>query len=200
MADFFWTSYSDNDMVGVWYLRLFWIADFGFRIGDWRGTDFAKATADSLLGAARRNKYVILPNEPTDFEVKMRIYVFGWQWVVRRRKAFFRWVRFPKRTHRKGILRGKMMNFGTEFGAIFGCGIMRARGWLGLWGDLRSIVVRGRETRAQPEKSGHDGAWPSTKPGTTKIKDWRLGTRRLPGLTLRRGDGIQCQAWVHLTS
>src|ERR1017187_6702157 len=105
-----------------------------------------------------------------------------------------------KRTHRKGILRGKMMNFGTEFGAIFGCGIMRARGWVGLWGDLRSIVVRGRETRAQPEKSGHDGAWPSTKPGTTKIKDWRLGTRRLPGLTLRRGDGIQCQAWVHLTS
>src|ERR1017187_6267549 len=114
MADFFWTSYSDNDMVGVWYLRLFWIADFGFRIGDWRGTDFAKATADSLLGAARRNKYVILPNEPTDFEVKMRIYVFGWQWVVRRRKAFFRWVRFPKRTHRRGVLRGEMMDLGTE--------------------------------------------------------------------------------------
>ena len=118
MADFFWTSYFDNGMVGVWYLRLFWIADFGFRIGDWRGTDFAKATADSLLGAARRNKYVILPNEPTDFEVKMRIYVFGWQWVVRRRKAFFRWVRFPKRTHRKGILRGEMMDFGTGFGAF----------------------------------------------------------------------------------
>ena len=54
----------------------------------------------------RRIKHAILPNEPTVLRVKTGIYVVGWQGVAQRKREVFRWVRFGKRTHREGVLRG----------------------------------------------------------------------------------------------
>ena len=54
----------------------------------------------------RRIKCVILPNEPTDLRVKTGSYVIGWQLVAQRKREVFRWVRFGKRTHLEGVLKG----------------------------------------------------------------------------------------------
>jgi hypothetical protein len=59
---------------------------------------------------------MILRNEPTDFEMKNMGYPAGREDVMEEKCPGKRWVLFPKRTHREGVLRGrttKIWRFGV---------------------------------------------------------------------------------------
>jgi hypothetical protein len=46
----------------------------------------------------------------------MDVYVFVRQIVMQITETIFRWVRFGKRTHREGVLRGEMMDLVRNLG------------------------------------------------------------------------------------
>ena len=56
---------------------------------------------------AKFHKYVFLRNEPTDFEMKNRGYPAGRQEVMEEKSPEKRWVRFLKRTHRRGVFEAR---------------------------------------------------------------------------------------------
>jgi hypothetical protein len=66
-------------------------------------------------------KYVFLPNEPTDFEMKNMGYPARREEVMEEKSPEKRWVRFGKRTHREGYL-GAFCHppraFGTSFEVV----------------------------------------------------------------------------------
>src|SRR5882724_10919615 len=59
-------------------------------------------------GQSREPIYVSAKRTHRFFHGKS-VYSIGLQRVVRETRGFFRWVRFPKRTHRRGVLRADMM-------------------------------------------------------------------------------------------
>jgi len=76
---------------------------------------------------AKFHKYVFLRNEPTDFEMKNMSYPPGREEVMEEKSPEKRWVRFPKRTHREGVLE-----------VIFAVLIRKMRGNCGVllgWGE-----------------------------------------------------------------
>ena len=87
-------------------------------------------------------KYVFLPNEPTDFEMKNMGYPARREEVMEEKSPEKRWVRFGKRTHREGyfaIRRGRfgplLGRFGSEFRWALGigrgmAGYLNLNGWL----------------------------------------------------------------------
>jgi hypothetical protein len=68
------------------------------------------------VGSHSGGPYTFLRNEPTVLEVKMDVYVFVRQIVMQITETIFRWVRFGKRTHREGVLRGEMMDLVRNLG------------------------------------------------------------------------------------
>src|SRR6267154_954561 len=78
----------------------------------WRIGSVRQDGANLLCEDATKNGqgaiYVFLRNEPTEFSSRNGIYPTGQQVFTQIMTSKKRWVRFGKRTHREGILEGKI--------------------------------------------------------------------------------------------